>query len=62
MARPKKQSATELINEVKRRTKRTFSSEEKIKIVLEGMRGEDSIARQRILSGTKTLWKQGRNA
>ena len=31
MARPKKQSATELINEVKRRTKRTFSAEEKIK-------------------------------
>lgn len=44
MARPRKQSATELINEVKRRTRRTFSSEEKIKIVLEGMRGEDSIA------------------
>lgn len=41
---PKPRSATELINEVKRRTKRTFSAEEKIKIVLEGMRGEDSIA------------------
>lgn len=44
MENKKKQSATELINEVKRRTRRTFSSEEKIKIVLEGMRGEDSIA------------------
>lgn len=39
-----KQSATQLINEVKRRTRRTFSSEEKIKIVLEGLRGEDSVA------------------
>lgn len=39
-----KQSATELINEVKRRARRSFSSEEKIKIVLEGLRGEDSIA------------------
>ena len=39
-----KQSATDLIKEVKRRTRRSFSSEEKIKIVLEGLRGEDSIA------------------
>lgn len=45
MARSRKQqSATELINEVKRRTRRSFSSEEKIKIVLEGLRGEESIA------------------
>jgi len=40
----KKKSATELVNEIKRRTKRKFSAEEKIKIVLEGLRGEDSIA------------------
>lgn len=44
MENKRKQSATELIKEVKRRTRRTFSSEEKIKIVLEGLRGEDSIA------------------
>lgn len=44
MESKRKQSATELINEVKRRTRRTFSSEEKIKIVLEGLRGEESIA------------------
>lgn len=44
MENKKKPSATELIKEVKRRTKRIFSSEEKIKIVLEGLRGEDSIA------------------
>jgi transposase len=40
----KKPSATEVVKEIKRRTKRTFSPEEKIRIVLEGLRGEDSIA------------------
>jgi transposase len=39
-----KRSATELVKEIKRRTKRKFTAEEKIKIVLEAMRGEDSIA------------------
>lgn len=39
-----KPSATEVIKEIKRRTKRVFSAEEKIKIVLEGIRGEESIA------------------
>ena len=40
----KKQSATQIVKEIKRRTRRTFSPEEKIKIVLEGMRGEDTIS------------------
>ena len=40
----KKPSATEVVKEIKRRTKRIYSPEEKIRIVLEGMRGEDSIA------------------
>ena len=40
----KKLSATEVVKEIKRRTKRIFSPEEKIRIVLEGLRGEDSIA------------------
>ena len=44
MKRGRKPKAIELINEVKRRTRRTFSSEEKIKIVIEGLRGEASIA------------------
>ena len=38
-----KQSVTSLVKEIKRRTRRVFSSEEKISIVLEGLRGEDSI-------------------
>ena len=40
----KKPTATEVVKEIKRRTRRVFSAEEKIKIVLEGLRGEDSIA------------------
>lgn len=39
-----KQSATQVVKEIKRRTRRVFSAEEKIKIVLECMRGEDTIA------------------
>jgi transposase len=40
----KKQSAVQVVKEIKRRTRRTFTSEEKIKIVLEGLHGEDTIA------------------
>lgn len=42
--REKKQSASSVISAIKRRTRRIFSAEEKIQIVLEGMRGEESIA------------------
>lgn len=40
----KKQSADQVVKEIKRRTRRTFTAEEKIKIVLEAMRGEETIA------------------
>ncbi len=33
-----------VVREIRRKTRRKFSSEEKIRIVLEGLRGEDSIA------------------
>ena len=33
-----------MIRDIKRRTRRKFSSEEKIRIVLDGLRGEDSIS------------------
>jgi transposase len=33
-----------VVRDIKRRTRRKFSSEEKIRIVLEGLRGEESIA------------------
>lgn len=37
-------SAEETINTIRRKTRRQYSSEEKIRIVLEGLRGEESIA------------------
>jgi len=41
----KKQSDPEsVVREIKRKTRRKFSSEEKIRIVLEGLRGEESIS------------------
>ena len=40
----KKKSAGSLISELKRKTRRSYSSEEKIRIIIEGMRGESSIA------------------
>jgi len=43
-AKSKKQSTTQVVKEFKRRTRRKFTAEEKIKIVLEGLRGEDTIA------------------
>lgn len=39
-----KRKARNVIKEIKRRTYRTYGAEEKIRIVLEGLRGEDSIA------------------
>lgn len=40
----KKKSASSLISELKRKTRKTYSSEEKIRIIIEGMRGETTIA------------------
>jgi len=44
MVSKKKQTEATVIKDIKRQTRRIYSSEEKIKIVLEGLRGEDSIA------------------
>jgi transposase len=38
------QSAEETVRDIRRDTRRHFSAEEKIRIVLDGLRGEDSIA------------------
>ena len=40
----KKQNPESKVREIRRRTRRKYSSEEKIRIVLEGLRGEESIA------------------
>jgi len=39
----KKPSATQIVKEIKRRTRRRFTAEEKNRIVLEGLRGEETI-------------------
>ena len=39
-----KPSASSVISAIKRRTRRVFSAEEKIQIVMEGLRGEESVA------------------
>jgi hypothetical protein len=59
-----------LIKEIKGKTNKTYSAEEKIRIVLEGMRGEETIANitrntalmtMCITNGARTFWKQLRN-
>ena len=39
-----KPSAEKTVRDIRRATRRSYSAEEKIRIVLEGLRGEDSIA------------------
>ena len=41
---PARKPAEAVIKDIRRATRRQFSAEEKIRIVLEGLRGEDSIA------------------
>ena len=55
------------VREIKRRTRRRFSPEDKIRIVLQGLRGEDSIAElcrreglhqnTSITAGARSFWK-----
>ncbi len=44
MTKQKKQSTDVAVREIRRRTHRKFSPEEKIRIVLEGLRGERSVS------------------
>ena len=41
---PQKPSAEKTIKDIRRKTRKKYSAEEKIRIVLDGLRGEDSIA------------------
>ena len=40
----KKRSPEKTVRDIRRATRRHYSAEEKIRVVLEGLRGEDSIA------------------
>ena len=44
MAKEEKVSAEKVVRDIRRETCRKYSAEEKIRIVLEGLRGEESIA------------------
>ena len=58
----KKRSAEKTVRDIRRATRRHYSAEEKIRIVLEGLRGEDSIAelcrREGINSNTYYRWSK----
>src|SRR5665213_4600909 len=41
---PAKEPAEQVVKDIRRATRRHFSAEDKIRIVLDGLRGEDSIA------------------
>ena len=65
---PVKEPATQILKNIRRATRRRFSAEDKIRIVLEGLRGEDSVADCRregivqIIAGQRTFLRQGRSA
>jgi transposase len=44
MMMTKKSSAEKTVRDIRRATRKRYSSEEKIRIVLEGLRGEESVA------------------
>ena len=55
-------SSEKLVKDIKRATRKQYSSEEKIRIVLDGLRGEDSIAelgrREGISQGIYYKWSK----
>ncbi len=62
MTRKKKQSTEAAVREIRRRTRRKFAPEEKVRIVLEGLRGEMSVAelcrREGIASNLYYRWSK----
>jgi len=40
----RRSSSDQIIRDIKRKTRKQYGAEEKIRIVLDGLRGEDSIA------------------
>ena len=59
---PAKAPADQVVKNIRRATRRHFSAEDKIRIVLEGLRGEDSIAelcrRERINQNLYYRWSK----
>jgi transposase-like protein len=68
---PVKEPATQVLKNIRRATRRHFSAENKIRIVLEGLRGEDGIAdcvvarrssRTSAIAGRRIFWRPARSA
>ena len=61
-AKHSKPSAQAVVKDIRRATRKQYSAEEKIRIVLEGLRGEDSIAelcrREGIAQGVYYKWSK----
>ena len=61
--KPKTPSPEAIVREIKRNTHRKFTAEEKIRIVLQGLKGEDSIAeicrREGIAPSLYYKWSKG---
>ncbi len=57
-----KAPAEKVVRDIRRKTRKQYSAEEKIRIVLEGLRGEESIAslcrREGIAEGLYYSWSQ----
>lgn len=62
MSKERKPSTEAAVRDIRRRTRRKFSPEEKIRIVLEGLRGEQSVAdlcrREGIASNLYYRWSK----
>jgi transposase len=60
--KPAKKPVEAVVKDIRRATRRHFSAEDKIRIVLEGLRGEDSIAelcrREGIAQGVYYAWSK----
>ena len=64
------EEAEKAVRDIRRATRRQFSAEEKVRIVIAGLRGEDSIAeyaarrastRTCIIAGRRTSWRRARS-
>lgn len=71
METPKKKNAEKFVKDIRKNTRRIFSAEQKILIVMEGLRAETSVAelcrkQHRAVSdfyswNKKSLWKLGKS-
>ncbi len=57
--------AKNIVNQIRKATGRKFSAEEKIRIVLEGLRGQipvSELARRSTTAGPRPFWRPARTA